>query len=329
MIHADENLNNTQKEETFKEDPKNPNDTTTKEPDIEQNKNSDNDEFAYSKHTSEAHANKTEQIKLEYPVPLKKQIIISGSTALISSIPIVVKIMNKHKDPNAPSVSYSDIADFMIYKIPDLIQIIKRKFYGTKIEKIATKFEMLAFAATLTPTIRNILMQYKSKGVVELDNVLASHLFVLGGEVLIPMIFNNDKIHAIFTRIIGPGIKNFILSNMINSPNPLVREIASAIPLAFLLGDKARYVYDSTMHQNQHSTGNSESVFNNNANTAKPAVQGNSFFDKLVNAAADAISNSGKNRYNYPNNYYGGNSNVYGSYYSNNGAGRSPWEVRL
>ena len=171
-------------------------------------------------------------------------------------------------------------------------------------------------------------MQYKSKGVVELDTTLASHLFVVGSEVLIPLIFNNDRIHAIFTRIIGPGVKNFILANMINSPNPLVREIASAIPLAFLLGDKAKYVYDSTVHQGSNTDNNAESVFSNNVNTAKTPLQGNSFLDKLINAASDAISNNSKSRYNYPNNYYGGNSNVYGSYYSGGfSSSGNPWNV--
>lgn len=278
------------------------------------NNTSDNteDQFSYTQYAK--NTKESERI-VQYPVSVQKQVLISIGTTTVSFLPLVVKFLNKKKDPNADPVTFNDVMDLLIYKVPDLYQILRRITYGKKSEKFVANLKLLAYGATLTPTIRNIIMQYKKKGVCEIDAELLSHITVFASEVIIPLIANNDRVQSIFTRIIGPGVKNFVLNNMINSSNPLIREIASAIPLSTLLFDKARYVYNSASHSINKGEEGKDPIMNNNPLSSSNDKKDKTFADKLIDIVGNAISNNNNKGYKYP--YYDRyGTNNYGSYYN-------------
>lgn len=257
-------------------------------------------EFAQTKYE------KPEETEIkEYPVPLGTQAIITTTTTAISFVPIAVKYYNSRKDPNAPKISYADMVDLLIYKIPDAYQILKRVTYGNKLQKIVAKGELLAFAATLTPAIRNIFTQYKQKGTVTLNLDLAMHLIVFLGEVVTPFLFNSRHMRDLFTKLVIPGSSTFIMTKLFNSSNPVVREIATTLPLADLMKNKIKYIASNMKPEEMKKDGNGTFVLdekNVNVPRERDAI------DKVIDFFSDIINNKKGNRYNYPE---------YGGYYNN------------
>lgn len=232
----------------------------------------------------------------EYPIPLGTQAIITTTTTAISFVPIAVKYYNSRKDPNAPKISYSDIVDLLIYKIPDAYQILKRATYGNKLQKIVAKGELLAFAATLTPAIRNMFTQYKQKGTVTFNLDLAMHLIVFLGEVVTPFLFNSRHMRDLFTKLVIPGSTTFVMSKLFNSSNPVVREIATTLPLADLMKNKIKYIASNMKPEEMKK--NDDGTFVIDDKNAPPRQKDK--FDKLIDFLSGLINNNKGGRYNYP-----------------------------
>ena len=237
-----------------------------------------------------------------YPVPIGTQAVISTTTTAIALAPIAIKYYNSRKDPNAPKVSYSDIVDLLIYKIPDAYQILKRVTYGNKLQKIVAKGELLAFAATLTPSIKNIIMQDKQKGTVTLNLDLAMHLIVFLGEVVTPFLFNSRHMRDLFTKLVIPGSTTFVMSKLFNSSNPVVREIATTLPLADLMKNKIKYIASSMKPEEMRKSDDGSFVIDDSKNV--PQKKDN--FDKVIDFLSGIIGSKSNNRYNYPGEYSSG-----------------------
>lgn len=267
------------------------------ETESEQKTNNDNlksPEFAQAKYKQP----EVTEIK-EYPVPLGTQAIITTTTTALSFVPMAIKYYNSRKEQNAPKVSYSDIVDLLIYKIPDAYQILKRITYGNKLQKIVAKGELLAFAATLTPSIRNMIMQYKQKGTVTLNLDLAMHLIVFLGEVVTPFLFNSRHMRDLFTKLVIPGSSTFIMSKLFNSSNPVVREIATTLPLADLMKNKIKYIASNMKPEEMKKNSDGSFVIDDGKNVPKEKDK----FDKVIDFLSGLINNKG-GRYSYPE--YGG-----------------------
>lgn len=257
-------------------------------------------QFAYTEDLKKEENKQKMQEKATYPMNWKKQAIVSVSTTAIAFIPIALKIYNSKKDPNYPSLSYADVLDLIIYKAPDAYVLLEQFAIGSKYEKfiVGTKLGwMFKKFAPAFPSIMNIVKQYKTKGTVEFDSQLTAHLTVFVLNSIIPWVMSNKYINYVFDKLFAGSIENFIVTYLIRSNNPLLREIGHLIPLGSIIANRAKNVIDyvsqdSKVENPKYPDPNQKLEYGYTQQKPVNYSQGlenKSSFEKLIDKIADTV----------------------------------------
>lgn len=279
---------------------------------------------------------------IKYPISWGKQIACTVTTTAISFLPIALKLFNEKSDSNNNPVTFDDLIDVGIYKLSDVYSLMERITYGTLAEKWLAKGKIVKIIFPLIPTIKNIYKQYKNTGNVTFSLELASHIIVFLGNTIIPYLITNPYVNYAFDTLFKGSLQNMIVSNMMRSRNPLIREVGNFIPMAYMMGNKIKNVANTVQTEINSKNPQTPGIPQNLSNGNPPSIyqtkkvdynveDGN--FKKMVDGIAHFFQgdnrgyNTGYNGWNmnwnpnyydpYYNNYYGypgynwnGNSNM-------------------
>lgn len=281
--------------------------------------------FGYAEDVKKAEEGKTTPLPV-YPISWKKQGLITASTTAISFLPIAVKIYNQKKDPSLPGLTYADALDLLIYKIPDAMMLIERWAYGKESKaKVLFKLTwMFKHFAPAIPTILNVVKQYKKTGSVEFDSELSSHLTVFILNTAIPWFLTNKYVSYVIEKLFAGSLENFIVTYLMRSSNPLLREIGNLIPVGSMVIHRSKNIIDHMSKETKVESPTGKYGQTNNLN--HPYENQNqqdynkaqkSGFEKFVDGLANFVgSNGGNGGYATPyNSIYGygyGNNNIWG-----------------
>lgn len=247
--------------------------------------------------------------RLKYPVSWGKQAVVSVSTTAIALLPIALKIYNKNKDPNMPSLTFSDAVDLIIYKIPDAYSLLERAAYGSKFEKfiVGSKLAWIFKGfMPMIPTFKNMYKQYKEKGNIELDLELLTHIGIFAVNTAIPIFFTNPYVGYAFEKLFKGSIENFIVTYLMRSSNPILREIGNLIPIGFMVSNRAKTIIDTVKQEVDGSYAvpgkSTDQTFQTEKVDYSKDVKKGGFFDMIDKISAKLGTDSGyRDPYSYRN----------------------------
>lgn len=294
----------------------NPIDESKSQPENEKTEAQNNSEkVKYSEFNYSSIPKREDTAKVKIPMTWQKQTLISVSTTIIGSLPLMLKMYNNKKDPSMPEVTFSDVVDVVVYKFPDLYSLILKLTKDGPLEKIATKAKILFILAPLLGTIKALFKHNEMVQKHGFDYMLFAHIFAFIVNTLIPYIVMNPTLNYAYNTLMKGSLFNLAVGTLMRSNNPMAREVGKTIPALAVLLDKFKFLSSAAKNeflpnqQNPQMANDGGYTYGNNPQMQQnPNNPGNVLGKGIIDFVTGMFANGG-------NNYYGGN------YYNNRGYG--------
>lgn len=290
--------------------------TSTNNTNTETNINSDSEKVKYSEFNYSNIPKREDTAKVKIPMTWQKQTLISVSTTIIGSLPLILKMYNNKKDPSMPEVTFSDVVDVVVYKFPDLYALILKLTKDGPFEKIATKAKILFILAPLLGTIKALFKHNEMVQKHGFDYMLFAHIFAFVVNTLIPFIVMNPTLNYAYNTLMKGSIFNLAVGTLMRSNNPMAREVGKTIPALAVLLDKFKFLSSAAKNEFLPNQQQNPQMMNNGGygygnsqiQQQNPNNPGNVIGKGIIDFVTGMFANNS-------NNYYGGN------YYNNRGYG--------
>lgn len=288
----------------------NANDSNTSQQSFQTNENnsqpnSESEKIKYSEFNYSNIPKKEDTAKVKIPMTWKRQTVVSVSTTIIASLPIVLKLYNNKKDPNMPNVTFSDVVDLIVYKFPDLYTLIIKLTKDGPFESIATKCKIGFILAPLIPTIKALFKHNEMVKKHGFDYMLLAHIFTFVVNTLIPYLVTNPTLNYAYNILMKGSIFNLIVGTLMRSNNPMAREVGKTIPALAILLDKFKFLSSAAKNEfipNQYQNNNGMNYGNGDFNQNQMQQNQENVLGKNIIDFVTGLF--GNNTYNYGGNYY-------------------------